>query len=78
MTIAKFFSVVSVSKKQPKQIGKVPEMSKIQLWSDDDNSLKNFSKMHKFWNLKFWSRSFKVSVSNVSLDYITDYVTKQK
>jgi len=73
------FSVVLVSKKQPKQIGKVPEISKIQVWSGDDNFLKNFSKMHKFWNLKFWSRSFKkVSVSNVSLDNIAGNVTKQK
>jgi len=35
--------------------------------------------MHKFQNLKFRYQSFnKVSVSKVSLDYITDYVTKQK
>ena len=35
--------------------------------------------MHKFQNLVFRSRSFnKVSVSKVSLDYITDYVAKQK
>jgi len=70
-----FFSVVLVSKKQPKQIGKMP---KIQLQSSDDNFLKNFSKMHKFQNLKFRYQSFnKVSVSKVSLDYITDYVTKK-
>jgi len=35
--------------------------------------------MHKFQNLESWSQSFnKVSVSKVSLDYTTDYVTKQK
>jgi len=35
--------------------------------------------MHEFQNLEFWSRSFnKVFVSKVNLDYITDYVTKQK
>jgi len=51
----------------------MPEIRKNSTLNEkiQNNFLKNFSKMHKLWNLEVWSWSFnKVSVSKVGLDYI--------
>jgi len=56
--VIQVFSVALASTKQPKQIGKVPEISKIQLQSGDENFLKIFSKCAQILKSEVWVSTF--------------------
>ena len=46
-----FFTIVFPGKRYPKQVRKMPEIRKKTNLEVETTSLKNFSKMHKFWSL---------------------------